>query len=87
MEHRKFLLGDTVKYVGDRIRKLSRRNTAWGTVSGYVKGEVRECVVDFADDAYIVYENELDYYNIAKASQDDLKQVEVVKIARKWDSE
>jgi len=87
MEHRKYLLGDTVKYVGERIRKLSRRNTAWGTVTGYVTNDKKASVVDFGEDSYIVYEHELDYYNLAKASHDDLKKAEVVRISRKWDND
>lgn len=82
-KHRKFLLGNQVKYTGKRLSRLNRKNVAWGEVVGYVKGGTEfSCVVEFDSGSYIVYDSELDYYN---HTEKETTTIDVVKITRKWD--
>jgi len=90
MEHRIYFLGHTVKYTGEKLRRLSKKANAWGKVVGYVKGpnsEIAhefEVVVEFGDGSYVVKESELAPYNF---TEKETFTVDVQRISRKWDEE
>lgn len=92
MQHRRFLLGDTVKYTGEAKRQ-SKKGNVWGTVVGYVKpprdnyDNVFEAVVEFGDGSYIFKEADLETYHFSTSSNQEASSVDIVRITRKWDSE
>ncbi len=88
MNHRKFLLDDTVKYTGEQYRRLSKKSNVWGKIVGYVKDPSFkmpfEYVVEFGDGSYVIQEQELDNYHF---SEKETFTVDVQRISRKWDEE
>lgn len=78
--HRRYLMGDTVKYVGSSVKGLNRKGNAWGVVVGYVRN-AKENVIEFADGDYIVPEEDLAPYVFTEKE----KGPEVVRLNKKWD--